>query len=216
MTKPKFLAKQRLLVILSIVFFISFLVTTSLRASFYSIDISINAWISSIQSSFFINVAKGIDFVFDTATLMVISLAIAGILFIKKHKIESIVLLGAMGGSALLVLAAKGIVQAPRPLNGLEFAFGFSYPSGHTAGVIVFSGTLAFFAWQQWKSEKAKTAISIGAVSLSSVVAFSRIYLDVHWLSDIVGSAFLAVSWLCVVFLIFRFLKNFSQVNTTK
>lgn len=216
MTKPKFLAKQRLLVILSIVFFISFLVTTSLRASFYSIDISINAWTSSIQSSFFINVAKGIDFVFDTTTLMAISLAIAGILFIKKHKIESIVLLGAMGGSALLVLAAKGIVQAPRPLNGLEFAFGFSYPSGHTAGVIVFSGTLAFFAWQQWKSEKAKTAISIGAVSLSSVVAFSRIYLDVHWLSDIVGSAFLAVSWLCMVFLIFRFLKNFSQVNTTK
>jgi undecaprenyl-diphosphatase len=89
---------------------------------------------------------------FDTASLVILSVAIACSLFLKKSRAKGLFLLAAMGLDALVVSVAKGLIQSPRPFNELVFSFGFSFPSGHTAGSLVFCGSLAFFAWRRWKS----------------------------------------------------------------
>jgi undecaprenyl-diphosphatase len=108
----------------------------------------------------------------------------------------------------LIVLVVKSLVESPRPLNGLVFASGFSYPSGHTAGSLVFCGSLAFLAWQHWKTTRAHASIGVGVVAVTSVVSFSRLYLNVHWFSDVLGAGLLGVFWLSFAVLVFKLLKD--------
>ena len=140
--------------------------------------------------------------------LSVLSLVIAGYLFLKNCRAEGLFLLGVMGGDALIISIVKNLVESPRPSNGLVFSSGFSFPSGHTAGSIVFCGTLAFFAWQHWKSVRARASIGTGVVTFSSAVGFSRVYLNVHWISDVIGASMLGVFWLSGAVLVFKLLQD--------
>jgi len=206
--KPRLFLNERLLTLVCAVSLVAFLLVTFFRGSFHSFDVGVNVWIPSIQSNPLTFVTQGIAVVFDTTTLVLFSLVIAGYLFFKNYRAEGLLLLGAMGGVALIVSVVKGLVQSPRPLNGLIVSSGFSFPSGHTAGSIVFCGSIAFLAWRHWKSTKDRTSIATGFVVVTSLVGFSRIYLSVHWFSDVLGAGMFGVFWLSSVVLVFQFLRD--------
>jgi undecaprenyl-diphosphatase len=216
MNNPKLSRNEHMLILVCIVFLAGFLLVTFFRSSFHSFDVGVNVWIPSIQSSAFTGIAEGIAVVFDTSILALFSLVLAAYLFIKNHRAESLFLLGAMGGDALIVWFVKGLVQSPRPLNGLVVDSGFSFPSGHTAGSIVFCGSLAFFAWQHWKSTRERASIGTGVVAVTSVVGFSRIYLNVHWFSDVLGAGMLGVFWLSFAILLFKLLKDMGKFESER
>ena len=112
----------------------------------------------------------------------------------------SVLLLGAMIGDALLVDLFKNVVMSPRPLNGIVAASGYSFPSGHTTGSVVFFGILMYFVWKNYSSFKVKALTSGLYVSITAIVGFDRIYLNVHWVSDVVGSIFLGAFWVCTLY----------------
>jgi undecaprenyl-diphosphatase len=150
-------------------------------------------------------VAVVISIVFDTNILLVFSVAAAALLFYKNYKKHSIFLLGALGGDALLVAASKALVYSPRPANELIIETGNSFPSGHVTGSIVFFGLLTYFAWQIWRSPKAKASSSMFYAAITIVVGFDRIYLNVHWFSDVLGGCLLGTFWLTFSILVFQF-----------
>jgi undecaprenyl-diphosphatase len=205
---PKLSPNEKLLTLFSAVFLAALLVITFFRGSFHPFDLELNIWISQIRSSPLTFTAKGIAFAFDTQSLAILSVITAAFLFVKNRRAEGLLLLGAMGGEALLVSFMKTAVQSPRPLGGLVSASGFSFPSGHTAGSVVFCGVLAFFAWRYWASMRARISIGVGVVALSSVVDFSRVYLSVHWFSDVVGGVMLGLFWLFFAILVFDLLRG--------
>jgi undecaprenyl-diphosphatase len=202
--------------LICIAFLAGFLLVTFFRSSFHTVDVAVNVWIPSIQSSSFTVIAEGIAVVFDTTSLLLVSLVLAAYLFIKKYRAESLLLLGAIGGDALIVSVVKGLVQSPRPLNGLVVYSGFSFPSGHTAGSIVFCGTLAFLAWQHWKSTRARASIGVGVTAITSVVVFSRLYLNLHWFSDVLGATMLGVFWLSFALLVFKHLQDMGKFQSER
>jgi undecaprenyl-diphosphatase len=204
----KFSKSEKQLAVISIVFLASFLLLTFQRGFFSAIDVALNVWVQTLWTSPFAFVAGGIAVVFDFTSLLLITVFIAAILFLKNHRPESLLLLGAMGGDALLVFVVKGIIQFPRPLDALIAGFGFSYPSGHTAGSLVFCGLLAFLVWKHWKSISVKVSVGVGAAITVSLVGFSRLYLGVHWFSDVFGGVLLGVFWLCFVVLVFKVLRD--------
>jgi undecaprenyl-diphosphatase len=208
MNKPKFSRNEQLLTLVCAVFFAAFLFFTFFRGSFHSFDVEVNAWIPSIQSSSLTTINKGIAVAFDTTSLLILSVAIACYLFLKKSRAEGLFLLGAMGVDALVVSIVKGLIQSPRPLNELVFSSGFSFPSGHTAGSLVFCGYLAFFAWHRWQSTRARISTGIGVVAVSGVVGFSRVYLSVHWFSDVIGAGMLGVFLLAAAVLVFKLIQD--------
>jgi len=108
------------------------------KNSFAMIDLQTNSWAMSIQTGSFTAVAIVIAYIFDTISLAVISLILAVYLFYRNYRKYSVLLLAAMGGDALIVSIAKTVVHSPRPLNGLFYDTGFSFPSGHTTASIVF------------------------------------------------------------------------------
>lgn len=184
-------------------FLLSFLLVTIFRASFHSVDVAVNLWIPSIQSSHATFLAEGVAIIFDTTSLVISSLVISGVLFLKNYKSQGLLLLGAMGGDALIVSVIKTIEHVARPTNAIVLDTGFSYPSGHSAGCIVFGGVLAYFAWRHWQSTRSRAMIGSGLGIVAGVVGFDRLYLNVHWVSDVLGGLLFGAFWLSFVILLF-------------
>jgi membrane-associated phospholipid phosphatase len=189
------------------------LLVTLFRTSLHSVDVEVNHWIPTIQSGSLTVFAQGIALVFDTPSLAVLSLLISGVLFWKNHKPEGLLLLAALGGDALFVAALKALEHVARPTNNVVFDTGFSYPSGHSAGVVVFGGMLAYFAWRHWCSTRSRVLIGVGLGAVVGVVGFDRAYLSVHWLSDVLGGWLFGGFWLFFVIFVFEWLKRCVSVS---
>jgi undecaprenyl-diphosphatase len=192
--------------VIALLFLVCFLFVAYFRSTFYSINLDVNSWTAAFNMGFFTETAKLISIGFDTVPLLAASLVTAFFLFILHYRGYSILLLGAMAGDALLVEFFKTIIASPRPLNGIIVETGYSFPSGHTTSSVVFFGILVYITWRQWKNLNAKV-LAVGLyVSEVCVVGFDRIYLNVHWFSDVLGALFLGAFW--VAFCVWMF-KSF-------
>lgn len=199
---------RRLILLISLFSLISFLLVTLLKNSFTTIDANVNYGVVSIQTSSFTLIARMIAYGFDTTALLAISIVIAAYLFYKNYKKHAVLLVGAMMGDAMVLTIVKMLVHSARPLNGIMLETGFSFPSGHVTSTVVLFGLLTYFAWQHWKSSNAKILPSTFFIIIAIIVGFSRIYLNVHWLSDILGGYSLGVFWLTFSILVFQYLER--------
>jgi membrane-associated phospholipid phosphatase len=162
----------------------------------------------SIQSGTFTVFATGIDDYFDTNFLVVYSIIIAAAFFLNHSKQRGLLLVGAMAGAALLVTIVKRIELVPRPDNAIVLNNGYSFPSGHAVGIVVLGGVLAYFAWTYWKSMPIRAEIYCGYFIVVGVVSFDRVYLNTHWLSDVLGSLLLGTFWSLFVILLYSWLER--------
>lgn len=103
----------------------------------------------------------------------------------------------ALSGWALYGLAKLSIERArPHVIPYLYHGAGwYSYPSGHsTLAPIVFG--LAAVLWSApWKSKGRRQALIIAASALAFMIAFSRVYIGVHYPSDVAGGLLLGIAW---------------------
>ncbi len=90
----------------------------------------------------------------------------------------------------------KIAVQRVRPEGGLAHASGGSFPSGHALASVTLYGGLAYIAWKRSSGAPVRLAVTAAALTLALLVGFSRIYLGVHWASDVVGGVVLGAVWL--------------------
>lgn len=104
------------------------------------------------------------------------------------------------GGLALNWLL-KQAYQRARPTfeEPLLILNTYSFPSAHTAGAVLFYGVLASFLISRLKNMPAKIGCVFAAVLLAALVGFSRIYLGVHYLSDVLAAASASMAWLALV-----------------
>lgn len=190
------LSNTRTLVLISVLSIVCFLLIVYSRGLFDDLNMWVNAWATGIQAGGLTDVANLVSYVFDTTILLAITLPIAGLLIYKSHTGEALLLLGAMGVDALLLSISKTVVISPRPLNGLILEQGNSFPSGHVTTTIVFFGMLTFFALQNRKTIS-KFCLAAVTPVLAVIVAFDRLYLNVHWLSDVLAAPFPSVICAC-------------------
>jgi undecaprenyl-diphosphatase len=199
---------QTKLLVASAVLLTAFLVLAGLRFLFNTVNLDLNIWAASINSGFFLWAAKGISVVFDATTLSAFTLATAALMLAKKHGRYGALLLVAMVGDLVLVEVSKALTASLRPTNEVFNAIGYSFPSGHVTGNVIFFGVITYFAWVHWCSVKARITTATLYSGVIAVVGFDRIYLNVHWLSDVVGGVFLGAFWLTFCILIFRHAQN--------
>jgi len=183
---------------------ICFLLIAFLRSSFSTVDANVNSWAVSIQSTAFTQIAKLIHYGFDTIALFIITLLVAVYLLYKHYRNDALLLVGVMLGDFLIVAILKRLVHSARPLNGIIQETGFSFPSGHAMAAVVLLGLLTYFIWQHFKSRNIKILSGVLFILVSLVVGFSRIYLNVHWLSDVVGAYALGIFWVTFSIVAFR------------
>lgn len=105
--------------------------------------------------------------------------------------------------------AFKDIFHRPRPLLPLiSGAGGYSFPSGHSLGGFTFSGVIIYLLWGTTMPRYLKWILSILLVLFAFLIGLSRIYLRVHFASDVMGSFLLTLVWLSLSFI---FLKAFEK-----
>jgi undecaprenyl-diphosphatase len=198
------LRNQRIALLVLSLSLICFLLIAFLRSSFSAVDSSVNSWAASIQSTSFTQIAKIIHYLFDTTALSAITLLIAVYLLYKRYRKYSLLLVGSMLGDLVIVEILKRSFHSSRPLNGIMQETGFSFPSGHATAAVVLAGLLTYLVWQNFKSRNVKILSGVLFILISLVVGFSRIYLNVHWLSDVLGAYSLGVFWLIFSIVAFR------------
>lgn len=117
-----------------------------------------------------------------------------------------------LGGGVLINTALKVLFARPRPtvFPPLTVETSYSFPSGHTIAAVSFYGFLALLLWQN-----RQRLFAILTALLIPLIAFSRIYLGVHYPSDVVGAWTLGMVWLALVW--FLYLYDWSvDANTTE
>ena len=120
----------------------------------------------------------------------------------KKMWRDALVLFTAVAGAGLLVTVLKVLIQRPRPdfIVPLVHAGGYSFPSGHatTSTALYLSLGLLASGWvKRWET---RIYILLGSLAVIAVVGFSRLYLGVHYVSDVLAGFALGAFWvtLCV------------------
>lgn len=128
------------------------------------------------------------------------SVALA-ILFLYRKRFDYVTaLVSANAGGGVLIYAIKAAVHEPRPPAGVPVvpAGGWSFPSGHAMISVVFYGMAAYFmvrVARRWKTR----VLAVTAVSfVVFMIGLSRIYLQVHYLSDILAGYAGGLFWLTV------------------
>ena len=105
----------------------------------------------------------------------------------------------ALAGGSVLDIALKHIIQRPRPIYAAAFLHGtsYSFPSGHAMESLVGYGMLAYFLVVFWVTGQHLQVAIIGASTmLIAAIGFSRLYLGVHYFSDVIGGYAGGILWL--------------------
>ena len=95
----------------------------------------------------------------------------------------------------LLVIFFKTSVMRPRPAHRLEKIGGYSFPSGHTFATVIFVLTILALLWPHLKSNWSRLFGCILGVCWILLIMYSRVYLHVHYASDVLAGLLLALCW---------------------
>ncbi|MDI9589948.1 MAG: phosphatase PAP2 family protein [Acidobacteriota bacterium] len=106
---------------------------------------------------------------------------------------------GNLVGIVLLNQVFKFLVQRPRPEGFRLIAeSGYSFPSGHSMVAMGFYGLLAWMAWRYEKDPTVRRLSVAGFALIVALVGISRVYLGVHYASDVIAGFCLALAWLAL------------------
>lgn len=131
--------------------------------------------------------------------LIIIAIIVSSILIIKKHKLMGILVLLNLAISGALNQVLKRIIQRPRPTEyRLIEENGYSFPSGHSMVSAAFYGFFIYLIFKNVKNKYIKW-ISIVALSvLIILIGISRIFLGVHYTSDVMAGIIISISYLVI------------------
>ncbi|MDB6128427.1 MAG: phosphatase family protein [Verrucomicrobia bacterium] len=103
-----------------------------------------------------------------------------------------------VGGGTLLNLAVKQVIHRHRPVfaDPIATLTSYSFPSGHTMDSTLLYGLLAVFFAMSARHTAAKVGIFFFAAIIVALIALSRIFLGLHYLTDVLGAMAAGVAWL--------------------
>lgn len=131
----------------------------------------------------------------DTVPCLVVVAAVLVYLLAARRFKAAGLYAGTLATAEVLVEGSKFLLSRPRPygMNLVEFPWNASFPSGHTFVAIVAVGFAVFVLVKlhpQWP-KGARAALATAVVLWVIYIGFTRIYLGVHWPTDVLGSALL-------------------------
>jgi membrane-associated phospholipid phosphatase len=137
----------------------------------------------------------------EAAVQTVLGLIVVGLLLLWGKRAYAALVAGTLSSGLLLQTLIKIAVGRPRPplsLMVIAEPSTYSYPSGHAMSSALLLGIVAFMAVRTVRRRSAKVLIVALAVIGGLMVGFSRVYLGVHWLSDVLAGWDLALALLAL------------------
>lgn len=165
-----------------------------------NLDVALQSFAFSFRHSFldifmpFMTRFGGKEIIFPVA------FAVSLYLFIKKrYKFLTVLLISlAMAGTVVEIMKKIFARERPNQIYALANADGFGFPSGHSTLALVFYGILVYFIFVSDNQKTHKIYALIIGLALTILVGFSRIYMGVHWPSDVLGGYILGGGLLAI------------------
>ena len=138
-------------------------------------------------------------------------------LFARRQSWFSIRVLTIALSSLLLMFLLKYLFQRKRPLSPLlKAAKGLSFPSGHAIMAVTFYGLLLYILWHTVEDISLKYGLAIFLVFVMILIGFSRIYLRVHYASDVMAGFIIGTLWLWISLFVMNRLERYTRAATTE
>lgn len=173
--------------IISLLVFIFILIEVIYNGFLVRLDPIISSFIFSIKNDFLTNLSIAVSFIFDIKSVIIISLILSAYLWVKLSKKDSMLFIFAMVLNGGILYMLKELIQRARPLNSLVAESSFAFPSAHASTAIVFFGLLIYLISKKKESKNLKLNVILISIFMILLICFARLYLNVHWLSDVFG-----------------------------
>jgi len=160
-------------------------------------DEAIRASIHQFASPALTEIMKIFSLLGSVAFLAALGACVSIILILLRWKRAVVLFLITMVGEILIELAMKSLFHRarPEPFFNYPLPSSFSFPSGHALGSFCFYGILAWLVAARLQNRALKIVIWTSAILLVALIGISRIYLGVHYPSDVAAGYLTALIW---------------------
>ena len=161
-------------------------------------DLQVSVWLHTHGNPVFTAFLLAITDVHSPLGMTVMSCLLAFLLWRAGHPYWTLSLALAVPGGLLINTIIKLTFNRARPVweDPILTLSSASFPSGHTAGATLFYGFLAAYMVWNMKSAWPRVIAVLGCMFMVALVGFSRIYLGVHYLSDVLAAVSMSMVWL--------------------
>jgi len=163
-----------------------------------TLDLSVASWLHAHATPLLTTLMLGASHLGAPLTVIVVTAIASTLLVFRGDRYRALMLVAAVTGGGLMNVLIKLAVHRHRPVftDPIQTLTSFSFPSGHAVGATVLYGALALVMTSLASELRVRTAVIALALLLIIAVCFSRIYLGVHYLSDVVAGFLEGIVWL--------------------
>jgi len=159
-------------------------------------DVHFAVWLHDHTTGGLVTAFELVTLAGNAVVLSALMLSVGVVLWRRGRANDAALLVVAFVGAEVLNGALKLAFHRPRPELAFLHLDTYSFPSGHSTAATVAYGALAFLLWPAARTARRRVALVAAAVCLVALVGFSRLYLGVHYLSDVLGGFALGATWL--------------------
>jgi undecaprenyl-diphosphatase len=194
---------------------LAFIINDVFQVKDYAFDSSVFAYVKPYTSETLTRIMRFIT-LFGTGQFLVpanIFLALY-FLFIRNHNWYSLRVPVVSLGSFMIMSLLKLYFSRARPNDPVyRAAMGFSFPSGHAMSAMTFYGLIIFLVWKNVKNVTLRWILTFLLIIFIHLIGFSRIYLRVHYASDVIAGFSLGLIWLVLSLFVMHKIELYTKRN---
>lgn len=163
-----------------------------------SADVHVNTLLYTFRTIVAIKTFLWVTLLGESPTIIVFGLVVSAILYLSYKKRQIATLWLTIIGSESFTYLSKIIFHRLRPVNAVLSEGSASFPSGHATIAVAFYGFLIYLSWRSLKKKKYRFLTVLAGILLMLAIGFSRLYLGVHYVSDVWAGYLVGLLWLII------------------
>jgi undecaprenyl-diphosphatase len=158
-------------------------------------DVELSRWLHLHSNGTLVTLFKVLTWAGNVAVLALLVGAVTLWLVRRRRRNDAFFVAASAAGIEVLNGGLKLLFHRPRPELAYVHLDTYSFPSGHAAGSAAIYAVVLYVLATQLASVRARAVLAVGYVVLVAAVGFSRLYLEAHYLSDVLAGISLGAAW---------------------
>ena len=180
------------------------------------LDVSINLVMAQNNTPELTRLMVLVSDIFSPLTLSIAAVGLGAWFIYKKYYHNLYVLVATLPAGLFLEYMLKLAVGRTRPINMIVNESGFSFPSGHAVAASIFFTLIIYFFSRYLKNIYSRELFLVANALIIILVCFSRVYLNVHWFSDVVAGSMFGLFWTTFVILTVHYVESLTTGRHAK